>query len=143
SPGARLLPHRLQPRLQPVLRVQRIVRVPVSAALEPAEGRHPCRREEAGGMRGAPQAIIFAFDGVIANSEPLHLMAFQHVLQDAGVELTPADYYARYLGYDDDGVFEAIARDRGLKMSAADVAGLVNRKGARMEEMLHSGAVLF
>ncbi|HEY7191806.1 MAG TPA: HAD family phosphatase [Vicinamibacterales bacterium] len=94
-------------------------------------------------MSGALQAIIFDFDGVIANSEPLHLMAFQHVLQSAGVELTPADYYARYLGFDDEGVFEAIARDRGLAMSAADVAGLVTRKGDRMEEMLHSGSVLF
>ena len=94
-------------------------------------------------MSDALQAIIFDFDGVIANSEPLHLMAFQHVLHDAGVELTPADYYARYLGYDDRGVFEAIARERGLKMSEADVASLVARKGDRMEEMLHSGAVLF
>jgi beta-phosphoglucomutase len=94
-------------------------------------------------MSGALEAIIFDFDGVIANSEPLHLMAFQQVLQGAGVELTTADYYTRYLGYDDEGVFEAVARDRGLTMSAADVAGLVARKGDRMEEMLHSGTVLF
>jgi beta-phosphoglucomutase len=94
-------------------------------------------------MSGALQAIIFDFDGVIANSEPLHLMAFQHVLQGAGVELTPADYYARYLGYDDEGVFHAIARDRGLRIGDADVASLVARKGDRMKELLHSGAVLF
>jgi beta-phosphoglucomutase len=94
-------------------------------------------------MSGALQAIIFDFDGVIANSEPLHLMAFQHVLQGAGVDLTAADYYARYLGYDDEGVFHAIARDRGLKVSDADVASLVARKGDRMEELLRSGAVLF
>jgi HAD superfamily hydrolase (TIGR01509 family) len=94
-------------------------------------------------MSGALHAIIFDFDGVIANSEPLHLMAFQHVLQDAGVDLTPADYYARYLGYDDEGVFNAIARDRGLRVSDAEVASLVARKGDRMEELLNSGAVLF
>jgi HAD superfamily hydrolase (TIGR01509 family) len=94
-------------------------------------------------MSGALQAIIFDFDGVIANSEPLHMMAFQHVLHERGVELTPAAYYAQYLGFDDEGVFEAIARDRGLSMSKSDVAGLVARKGHRMEEMLQSGAVLF
>jgi HAD superfamily hydrolase (TIGR01509 family) len=65
------------------------------------------------------------------------------VLHEEGVELTPADYYARYLGYDDEGVFNAIARDRGLQMNEADVAALVARKGERMEEMLHSGGVLF
>ena len=94
-------------------------------------------------MSGALHAIIFDFDGVIANSEPLHMMAFQHVLHEEGVELTPTAYYAQYLGFDDAGVFEAIARDRGLAMSKADVASLVVRKGDRMEAMLHSGAVLF
>jgi len=89
------------------------------------------------------QAIVFDFDGVIANSEPLHLMAFQQVLRDEGIDLTPNEYYARYLGYDDSGVFEALSRDRGLRMSASQVATLVERKGERMEVMLHSGAVLF
>jgi len=89
------------------------------------------------------QAVIFDFDGVIANSEPLHLMAFQHVLQDEGIELTPGEYYTRYLGYDDSGVFEALSRDRGTPMSEAYVATLVARKGDRMQTMLHSGAVLF
>ena len=29
------------------------------------------------------QAIVFDFDGVIANSEPLHLLAFQQALADS------------------------------------------------------------
>ncbi|HKE87105.1 MAG TPA: HAD family phosphatase [Vicinamibacterales bacterium] len=89
------------------------------------------------------QAVIFDFDGVIANSEPLHLMAFQQALEHEGVELTTHDYYSRYLGYDDAGVFEALARDRRLQMSATDVATLVARKGEHMEALLHSDAVLF
>src|SRR4029079_13910432 len=123
--------------------LQRHLRVSVPARNKPAEDRGPRRREEAGGMSGALQAIIFDFDGVIANSEPLHMMAFQHVLHEEGVALTPADYYARYVGSDDEGVFNAIARDRALQMNEADVAALVARKGERMEEMLHSGGVLF
>ena len=47
------------------------------------------------------QAIIFDFDGVIANSEPLHLQAFQQALAEEGIELTGREYYARYLGYPD------------------------------------------
>ena len=35
-------------------------------------------------MSGALQAIVFDFDGVIANSEPLHLRAFQQTLADDG-----------------------------------------------------------
>jgi beta-phosphoglucomutase len=89
------------------------------------------------------QAIVFDFDGVIANSEPLHLLAFQQVLTEEGIELTAHDYFHRYLGYDDVGMFETLARDRGLAMSGESVAALVSRKGAKMQEMLHSGSVLF
>ena len=91
----------------------------------------------------ALQAIIFDFDGVIADSEPLHLRAFQQALAEDGIELSAADYYGRYLGYDDVGMFEALARDRGLAMSDRHVTTLVARKGARLQAMLQDGTVLF
>jgi len=89
------------------------------------------------------QAIVFDFDGVIANSEPLHFTAFKQALEEDGIELTAADYYGRYLGYDDVGAFQAIGRDRGLPMSAARVAELVTRKGDRLQTLLANGSVLF
>jgi beta-phosphoglucomutase len=89
------------------------------------------------------QAIVFDFDGVIANSEPLHLKAFQQALTPEGIELSSAEYYARYLGFDDVGLFEALAKDRGLAMTSIRVTTLVARKGERMQEMLRSGTVLF
>lgn len=94
-------------------------------------------------MSRALQAIVFDFDGVIANSEPLHLKAFQQALAAEGVELSPSDYFARYLGYDDVGLFEALARDRGIAMSSDEVRALVVRKGERMQDLLRSGSVLF
>jgi beta-phosphoglucomutase len=95
-------------------------------------------------MTLALQAIVFDFDGVIANSEPLHLQAFQQALAEDDITLTAADYYRRYLGFDDVGVFEQIGRDRGLPMHDARVAALVERKGARLQAlMLDAGAVLF
>ena len=48
---------------------------------------------------------MFDFDGVIANSEPLHLQAFQQALAEHGIELSAAITSARYLGYDDVGMF--------------------------------------
>ncbi len=94
-------------------------------------------------MSRALQAIVFDFDGVIANSEPLHLKAFQLALAQEGVELAAADYYAHYLGYDDVGMFEALARDRGIAMNGDAVGELVTRKGQRMQELLRSGSVVF
>jgi beta-phosphoglucomutase len=89
------------------------------------------------------QAIVFDFDGVIANSEPLHLQAFQQALADEGIELSAADYFSRYLGYDDVGMFEALARDRGVAMSDRQVTALVTRKGVKLQALLTAGAVLF
>ena len=94
-------------------------------------------------MTGALQAIIFDFDGVIANSEPLHFTAFKRALDEDGIDLTAADYYAHYLGYDDVGVFQALGRDRGLPMAEARVSELVARKGERLQQLLAAGSVLF
>jgi beta-phosphoglucomutase len=94
-------------------------------------------------MSAALQAIVFDFDGVIANSEPLHLTAFQQALAEDGILLTRSDYYSRYLGYDDLGLFEALVRDRALPVNADQIAALVARKAEKLQGMLHAGTVLF
>ena len=89
------------------------------------------------------RAIIFDFDGVIANSEPLHLRAFQEVLADERLVFVPADYYNRYLGFDDVGVFRAVAAAERLDWSASKIADLVSRKAIRLETLEKDGAILF
>jgi beta-phosphoglucomutase len=91
----------------------------------------------------ALQAIVFDFDGVIANSEPLHLKAFQDALADEGIELSSDEYYTRYLGYDDLGLLQALVRDRDLPWGGRHVSDMVTRKGLKLEQMLHTGEVLF
>src|SRR5207253_10396027 len=60
-------------------------------------------------MPRGPRALVFDFDGVIADDEPLHLAAFQEALAAAGIALTRESYYARSLGFDDrDAVVEAL-----------------------------------
>jgi beta-phosphoglucomutase-like phosphatase (HAD superfamily) len=88
-------------------------------------------------------AIVFDFDGVIADSERLHLRAYQDVLAPEGVTLTDQDYYAQYLGYDDVGVFRMVAEDRGVAMDEGQVASLITRKGARYDELAAAGEMLF
>jgi beta-phosphoglucomutase len=94
-------------------------------------------------MSRALQAIVFDFDGVIANSEPLHFKAFRDALTEEGIELTSEEYYARYLGYDDVGLLQALVRDRDLQWSGRDVSSMVSRKGARLQDLLQTGEVLF
>ena len=94
-------------------------------------------------MSSTLQAIVFDFDGVIADSEPLHLRAFQRTLAEHDLTLTAADYYSAYLGYDDAGVFAAVARDRGVALTDQQLNALVQKKGAYIQELLKAGEVLF
>ena len=94
-------------------------------------------------MSGALQAIVFDFDGVIADSEPLHLRAYQQALAQEGIELTAEDYYGCYLGYDDVGMLQAVAQDRGVAWSERRIAELVSRKGAKLQTLLQADSVLF
>ena len=94
-------------------------------------------------MSSALQAIVFDFDGVIADSEPLHLKAFQQTLAEEGIVLERDDYFARYLGYDDVGAFGAVARDNGLAWSDRHITTLVARKAQKMQAILAAGEVLF
>jgi HAD superfamily hydrolase (TIGR01509 family) len=89
------------------------------------------------------RAVVFDFDGVIANSEPLHFQAFRDVLFEEGHDLTEADYYTRYLGFDDVGVFRQVAVDRQLPLAETRVAALAERKAVRLEELERGGALLF
>ncbi len=89
------------------------------------------------------RAVVFDFDGVIANSEPLHFRAYRDVLVEKGITLTEAAYYELYLGYDDLGAFKAIASDSGTLFTDDGLATLVARKAVRLEELEKSGSVLF
>jgi len=89
------------------------------------------------------RAVVFDFDGVIANSEPLHLRAFQDVLADADVTLTDHEYYGNYLGFDDAGVFRAVDANRGARWTTAEIDVLVSRKTERLEALERGMSLLF
>ena len=55
-----------------------------------------------------PHAVLFDFDGVLCNSEPLHFLAFHEVLKQEKIELTEAEYYNELIGFDDRGAFKRI-----------------------------------
>ncbi len=88
-------------------------------------------------------AIIFDFDGVIADSERLHLRAYQDVLSAAGFSLSDRDYFDKYLGYDDVGVFRMLARDQAWPFDEHQVESFVAQKSARYDELAAAGELLF
>jgi len=93
--------------------------------------------------RPAIRAIVFDFDGVLADSEPLHLRSYQEVLSPIGITLTREEYYARYLGYDDDGVFTKVAAAQGTRLDARQVAALIEEKTRIFDDLMASGEMLY
>ena len=91
----------------------------------------------------ALHAIVFDFDGVIADSERLHLRAFQETLAGESIELTREAYYAHYLGFDDHGVFRQLAADQGQALDEDALDALVAAKGHRYDVLAAAGEMLF
>ena len=89
------------------------------------------------------QAVIFDFDGVLADTEKLHLRAFQEVLGEHGVDLSAEDYFARYLGLDDYHVLLAIASDCALPHGDARVRSLLELKARRYGQLIATERLLF
>jgi HAD superfamily hydrolase (TIGR01509 family) len=89
------------------------------------------------------RAIIFDFDGVVADNEPIHCAMFQRVLGEVGIFLSQEEYYADYLGYDDKGCFTAVLAARGRPATKETVDDLVARKAAAYLGYIRHHLVIF
>ena len=81
-------------------------------------------------------ALIFDFDGVIADTERIHLAAFQQALAGTAMTLADREYYAHYLGFDDEGVFRLLGADQGVDIGDARVRELVAEKSKAYEALV-------
>ncbi|SRR6266568_5037512 len=89
------------------------------------------------------RAIVFDFDGVLADSEPIHLRIYQELFAPAGVTITKDEYCARYLGFDDEGVFTQVAADYKLLLADEEIEMLIAEKGRRFEALVSGNDVLY
>lgn len=89
------------------------------------------------------KAIIFDFDGVLADTEPLHFRMFQRVLQEEGLPLSEHDYYQKYVGFDDRGCFHAILSEHGRPVPPETIQQLVERKAALMLGHITTAKVVY
>jgi beta-phosphoglucomutase len=83
------------------------------------------------------RGVIFDFDGVLVDSEPLHVRAFQDVLAAYGRTLTDAEYYGNYIVYSDREVLERFL-PAGEALEAALAA-----KVRRYQELMEGGVPVF
>jgi HAD superfamily hydrolase (TIGR01509 family) len=85
------------------------------------------------------RAIIFDFDGVLVDSEPLIMKLVQEVAAREGWRVSEEEYYKDYLALDDRGVLEHLWRTHGRSLSAPRRDELLAWKARAYEEIIRDG----
>jgi len=89
------------------------------------------------------RAVIFDFDGVIADTEPLHFEGLRRTLAAIGISLTESDYYANYLGFDDRGCILEALRVNQRPSTDAIVQDLMQNKAVAYLASIRDHLVIF
>ena len=89
------------------------------------------------------RAVIFDFNGIIVDDEPIHFELFQKVLAEEGIELTNDAYYARYLGFDDRGAFSFGYREHNRPLSQPKLTELIARKAVYYQDAIRNHVAIF
>lgn len=85
-----------------------------------------------------PQAILFDFDGVLVNSEPLHFWAFQEVLRAEKITVTEQEYYSEYVGCDDRNAFARVFEKNGREFDPRTRLRVLTAKKEKMRAQIDS-----
>ena len=85
------------------------------------------------------RAIIFDFDGIIVNSEPLILQLTQEMAAFEGWSVSEEEYYRDYLALDDRGIVEHLYASHERPVDIARRDELVAWKAQRYQEIIRDG----
>jgi HAD superfamily hydrolase (TIGR01509 family) len=89
------------------------------------------------------RAVIFDFNGVLVDDEPIHMEMFQKVLLEEGLSLDDREYYSLYLGMDDRSCFKAIYHNRGHVLSDTSLEKLIQCKAKYYRESIGNRIAVF
>lgn len=89
------------------------------------------------------KAVIFDFDGVIADTETIHFRAFNKVLEPYGVLIEEDVYWDKYLGYTDKEAYENINIDYDLGFNDEKISWMIDEKAVVFDEFVRAdGAII-
>jgi beta-phosphoglucomutase len=91
----------------------------------------------------APEALLFDFDGILVDSEPMHHRAFNEILDPLGMAFPWNEYLETYMGFDDRDAFRAAFRTRGIDLNESNLAKLVAAKAEAFLRGLRDGVTAY
>jgi len=90
------------------------------------------------------KAVIFDFDGVIVDTEPLHYKAFQRILEPLGLGFSWNEYVETYMGFDDRDAFrEAFSAKGQQTLSLTELNQLVCDKALVFQDVISDGVTAY
>ncbi|MBJ6723083.1 HAD family hydrolase [Geomesophilobacter sediminis] len=84
-------------------------------------------------------AVIFDFDGIIVDTEPLHYKAFQEILVPLGLGYSWEEYLETYMGFDDRDAFKEAFRAGGQSLSPERLQEVMAAKAGAFLNIVSSG----
>lgn len=84
-------------------------------------------------------AVIFDFDGIIVDTEPLHYKAFQEILVPLGLGYSWEEYLETYLGFDDRDAFREAFKAAGRSLSTDELRKCMEEKAQAFERTVAAG----
>ncbi|HTP64292.1 MAG TPA: HAD family phosphatase [Geobacteraceae bacterium] len=84
-------------------------------------------------------AVIFDFDGIIVDTEPIHYKAFQEILVPRGLGYSWEEYLDRYIGFDDRDAFRAAFQAGGRSITAEELRGVIGDKARAFQKVIANG----
>jgi len=90
-----------------------------------------------------PEAVVFDFDGILVDSEPMHYRAFIEVLDPLGMGFPWKEYVEIYMGFDDRDAFREAFRAKGIDLDDENLARLVAAKSRAFLDGLRAGVTAY
>lgn len=85
------------------------------------------------------KAVVFDFDGIIVDTEPLHYRAFQKVLEPLDAGFSWPEYTSKYMGFDDRDAFREAFRVSAIPFTDEKLSEIISLKASLFHAVASEG----
>src|SRR6185295_15330322 len=89
------------------------------------------------------RALIFDFNGVLADDDPIHMEALRRVAHEEGLSFTDEEYLDKYLPLNDWDCFKTLFGERNRELLPLKLDELIRRKSTYYFQAIAQKSVLF
>ena len=89
------------------------------------------------------RAVIFDFNGILADDDPIHMQALRRVVEEEGLTFTEDEYMEHFLPLNDHDCFQTLWQKHDRVLSGDQLKALIDRKSTYYFSAIEEKNVLF